>query len=334
MDKLIRLTFIAFLAIMIIFLGEEVFERVYKYPEKIEYGVSFSPSFAQYLNLDWQKTYIEILDDLEVKNIRIPGYWSIIEKEQDRDDFSQADFMVSEAAKRDVNVILVLGVRQPRWPECHIPAWAKDLDIATRQEKLLQFITQVVERYKESQAIKFWQVENEPLLSSFGRGCDPPDKKFLKQEVDLVKSLDKRGIIVTDSGELGFWITAMSLSDVFGTTLYHTVYNPIFGFSNYPSLPYFYNLKSFLVRSIFAQNNRETIIIESQSEPWFINGNPMAMPISQQTKIFSLKNFKDYIEFAKKTGFDKNYLWGVEWWFWMFQQGHPEYLEYAKTLFK
>lgn len=334
MDKLIRLTFIAFLVIMIILLGEEVFERVYKYPEKIEYGVSFSPSFAQYLNLDWQKTYIEILDDLEVKNIRIPGYWSIIEKEQNKDDFSKLDFMVSEAEKRGVKAILVLGVRQPRWPECHIPAWAKSLSVGERQEKILQFINKVVQRYKLSQAVKFWQVENEPLLSSFGKGCDAPDKKFLISEVDLVKSMDTRPIIVTDSGELGFWVTAMRLSDIFGTTLYRTVYNPIFGYSRYPILPYLYNIKSSLVKKLTSSASKRTIIIELQSEPWFINGELLSMSISEQLKLFPVHKLKDNVDFAQKTGFDEMYLWGVEWWYFMAQNGHPEYLQYAKTLFR
>lgn len=334
MDKLIRLTFIAFLVIMIILLGEEVFERVYKYPEKIEYGVSFSPSFAQYLNLDWQKTYIEILDDLEVKNIRIPGYWSIIEKEQNKDDFSKLDFMVSEAEKRGVEAILVLGVRQPRWPECHIPAWAKSLSVGERQEKILQFINKVVQRYKLSQAVKFWQVENEPLLSSFGKGCDAPDKKFLISEVDLVKSMDTRPIIVTDSGELGFWVTAMRLSDIFGTTLYRTVYNPIFGYSRYPILPYLYNIKSSLVKKLTSSASKRTIIIELQSEPWFINGELLSMSISEQLKLFPVHKLKDNVDFAQKTGFDEMYLWGVEWWYFMAQNGHPEYLQYAKTLFR
>lgn len=334
MDKLIRLTFIAFLVIMIILLGEEVFERVYKYPEKIEYGVSFSPSFAEFLSLDWQKTYIEILDDLEVKNIRIPGYWSIIEKEQNKDDFSKLDFMVSEAEKRGVKAILVLGVRQPRWPECHIPAWAKSLSVGERQEKILQFINKVVQRYKLSQAVKFWQVENEPLLSSFGKGCDAPDKKFLISEVDLVKSMDTRPIIVTDSGELGFWVTAMRLSDIFGTTLYRTVYNPIFGYSRYPILPYLYNIKSSLVKKLTSSASKRTIIIELQSEPWFINGELLSMSISEQLKLFPVHKLKDNVDFAQKTGFDEMYLWGVEWWYFMAQNGHPEYLQYAKTLFR
>ena len=54
----------------------------------------------------------------------------------------------------------------------------------------------------------------------------------------------------------------------------------------------------------------------------------------EQAKFFPLKDFQDIISYAKKTGFDTQYLWGIEWWYWMAEHGHPEYLEYAKTLFK
>ncbi len=136
---------------------------------------------------------------------------------------------------------------------------------------------------------------------------------------------------MTDSGELGFWKTSMQLSDIFGTTLYRKVYNPVLGYAEYPLPPYFYSIKSSLIRNIFAQNNKKTIIIELQSEPWLANG--IFKSPDQQAKLFTLANFKNYISFAKKTGFDEAYFWGVEWWYFMAQNGYPEYLEYAKTLF-
>ncbi|MBI4039173.1 endo-1,4-beta-xylanase [Candidatus Daviesbacteria bacterium] len=320
--------------ILIVLIGEWFFEKIYPYPEKITYGVTFSPKAAKDLKLDWQQIYLKILDELKVRNIRLPTYWDSLEETEGRVDFSQLDFLLEEAAKRGTGVILVLGGRQPRWPECHIPSWAKKLSISSRQTKTLEFIRKVVDRYKiDDNPIIAWQVENEPMLGVFGEGCDPPDKKFLKSEVMLLRSLDQRPVIVTDSGELGSWITPMELSDVFGTTLYRLVYNPVLGYTNYPLLPYFYNLKSGIVRKLFAPRNTKTIIIELQAEPWSPTNNLAVMPIETQIKLFSLDNFKSYISFAKKTGFDTVYLWGVEWWYWMAQNGHPQYLDFARLVF-
>ncbi len=319
---------------VVVLLGEVIFQNFYPFPAKIKYGVTFSPKFAQNLGLNWQATYINILDDMKAKFLRIPTYWNELENIEMIFDFSQIDFMLNEAKKRNVKAILILGVRQPRWPECHIPDWAKKLSLEERQAKTLEFIGRVVERYKHHTAILAWQVENEPLLSSFGEGCDPPDINFLKSEVELVRKLNGKPIIVTDSGELGFWIIPMQSSDIFGTTLYRRVYNSVLGYTTYPLLPYMYNIKSTVIRWIFAPNNQKTIISELQAEPWSAKNDFVNMPLDQQVAIFSLDNFKQYINYAKQTGFDTAYLWGVEWWYFMEKQGYPGYLEYAKTLFK
>lgn len=325
---------VALSVVVLISLGQFIFNAIYKFPQKIHYGVTFSPKYAQDLKLDWKLTFIKLLDELKVRSIRIPSYWDVLEASELKDDFSETDFMVDEASKREANIILVLGARQPRWPECHIPSWAVKLTVSDRRQKLLQFIEKVVKRYNDHPAIWAYQVENEPLLDAFGEGCDPSDESFLAKEVEKVRTLSNKQIIVTDSGELGFWITPMKLSDIFGTTLYREVYNPLMGYVTYPILPYLYNIKSQIVRYIFAPKNQKTIILELQAEPWSTDNNLSGMAIDRQLKLFSVDDFRDYIKYAKGTGFDEDYLWGVEWWFWVDKNGHPEYLEYAKSLFR
>ncbi len=320
------------IAVLVIALvANTILERIYP-ASSPRFGVTFSPRYARYLKLDWQKTYIEILDDLKVRDLRISSYWDTLEPQPGQFDFTETDFMLNEAGKRGAKVIMVLGAKQPRWPECHNPAWAVKLTVLDRQEKMLQLINKVVKRYNDDRQIWAWQVENEPLLD-FGEGCDEPDINFLKKEISLVKSLSNKTIILTDSGELGFWNTSMSLSDVFGTTLYRQVYDKILGTVTYPLPPYFYNIKSSLIRSIFAPKNKKTIIVELQAEPWFSNGY-MPPNLAEQAKAFPVKKIESYADYARKTGFDQAYLWGVEWWYLMAKNGYPQYLNYAETLFK
>ena len=48
----------------------------------------------------------------------------------------------------------------------------------------------------------------------------------------------------------------------------------------------------------------------------------------------SLEKFQENIEFAKKTGLDKIYLWGAEWWYWLKEkQSEPKIWQGAKKLF-
>ena len=302
--------------------------------KNIKYGVTFSQLGAKNLKLDWKKAYLEVLDDLKVKDIRLPSYWSVIEKKKGEYNFEETDFLIDEADKRGVNIILTVGIKQPRWPECHIPEWARKLSTEGRQQKTLDFIKSVVERYKDKKSIRAYQVENEPYFYPYGEGCYPPDTEFLKKEIALVRSLDSRPIIISETGELTLWGRQMQLSDIFGSTLYRTVWNPITKYFTYPIPPGFYSLRSNFFRKYFAPNNQKSIIIELQAEPWIPSNSPLDIPIEKQMKIFSVKNLDDNVEFAKKTSFDEIYLWGVEWWYFMKEKGQGQYWEYAKGLFK
>lgn len=319
--------------ILILIVINFFFEKTVKPSSTIKYGVSFSPIYAESLGLDWQDLFAQILDDLGVKYLRLPTYWNVLERIEGELDFSQTDFMLSEAKERGVKVLLVVGAKQPRWPECHIPDWALSLPIPTKHQKILEFTKQVVERYKDSPIIWGWQVENEPFFG-FGENCDSITKQLVEQEVELVRKVDpNRPIVLTETGEWRLGTDAMQLSDIFGISLYRSAYMPIIGSYNYPFPASYYYYKSTFIRKFFAPSNKKTIITELQAEPW-VSGSIIDTPIERQLNLFSIERFLSTIEFAKKTGFEEIYLWGVEWWYFMKENNHPEYWEYAKELFK
>lgn len=293
------------------------------------FGISYDPTYAEYLGLEPKATYQEILTDLGIKSVRLSALWDKIEPKEDQFDFSELDWYVLEAEKHQAKVILAIGYKLPRWPECRKPAWL-GTENKERETKQLNMLEAVIKHYENNYTISAWQLENEPLLN-FGL-CPPPDREFFKKEVLFVRSLTKKPIIITDSGELRPWVTPMKLGDIFGTTLYRVVENPLIGQFVYPLKPWFYRIKSDLVRQFFAPLNQKTIIVELQAETWSNKTLPET-PIEAQLKNFSLQQFKDTVDFAKKTGFDEIYLWGAEWWYYLSQHGHPEYLQYAKSLF-
>ena len=298
--------------------------------EQIKWGVNFSQKHTEKLGLDWQETYLALLDDLGVKNIKIGTHWDLLELKQGEYNFEDLDWQVEKAEEKGAKLLLVIGMKTPRWPECHIPNWAQDLSKEQREERVLKLIEEIVLRYKDKDSIWAWQVENEPFFS-FGE-CPETDKEFLKEEIALVKSLDfqNRPIIISDTGELSFWIKAAKLGDIVGTTMYRKVYSP--EIKSYISLPYppvFYWRKTQIIKKFF---NKEVIGVELQAEPW----GPELLyysPLEEQEKTMNLEQFKKNIEFAKKTGLKEFYLWGAEWWYWMKEkQNKPEIWNEAKKL--
>ncbi|MBU2028679.1 endo-1,4-beta-xylanase, partial [Patescibacteria group bacterium] len=279
--------------------------------EKVELGVTFSSRYAQDIKIDWQANFLALLDDLGVRKIRIPVYWDLVEKNPGEYNFSDLDWQLQEAAKRQAEIVLVIGQKVPRWPECAIPIWAQN-DDQIRKASLLKFINTVVKRYKNEPVIKFWQVENEPFLK-FGI-CPPLDVQLLDMEIGLVRLLDStRKIIVTDSGELSLWISAAKRADIFGTTMYRTIWKEGVGYFTYPIGPRFFHFKKWLAEIFTNQEN--FIVIELQTEPW-ISGFTTQRPLEEQFQSMDAAQLKENVEFAQKVGFPEVYLWGVEWWYW------------------
>lgn len=304
--------------------------NTYQPNRQIVYGVTYSKEFAQYLGLDWKQTYLSILGDLKVKYIRLPIYWDQIEAQKGSYYFTDTDWEVTEAAKRDVRLILVVGRRQPRWPECHDPVWVSQQSKAETRAQILQNIKLVVNRYKNTNAIEVWQVENEPFLNFFGH-CPKISQADLQEEINLVKSLDKRKILLTDSGELSTWYPEIKMGDMFGTTLYRTTYNKYFGYWNYFFItPSFYRLKALL----WGKPLDATIVAELQAEPWFPSA-PATTPLAEQLKSMNADKLQANAEFANQTNFYRAYFWGVEWWYWLkTKQNNSSVWDAARQYFK
>jgi len=292
-------------------------------------GVTYSARYAADIGLDWKETYLAILDDLKIKKIRIPVYWDLIEPKEGEYNFTDLDWQLEQGRQRDAEIILTVGQKVPRWPECFIPDWTKN-DVEKKKSALLQMIETVVERYKNDPEVKYWQVENEPFLD-FGV-CPAPDAALLGSEVALVRKIDpSRQVIVTDSGELSLWYKAASFGDVFGTTMYRTIWKNGFGYYDYPIGPRFFQAKHWMVNLIDKKD--EAIVIELQAEPW-INGWTTSGSLSEQFKSMNPQKLQDNVKFAKEVGFPEIYLWGAEWWYWLkTTQNHPELWDTAKSLF-
>lgn len=320
---------IVILAGLVFFLFKEDFTPLVD----IDYGITFSKKYAIDLELDWQKAYLAMINDLKVDNIRLIAYWDDIEAVQDQFDFSDLDWQLEQLANKDVSVMLVVGRRTPRWPECHDPSWLAGLAPLSIKQQQLEFIRTTVERYRENKTIKYWQVENEPLFAWFGN-CPKPSKSFLREEVALVKSLDQRSIIITDSGELNYWQGAGSIADTLGITMYRIVWNERLGFWDYFFMPAsVYRHKADLTQ-YFQKNLEGVIITELQMEPWTMNKRMIELTLEEQQRSFDIERFRDNIEYAKRAGFTEIYVWGPEYWYWLAQQGHPELWEEGKKLWQ
>ncbi len=297
------------------------------------FGVTFSKQFAEYLGLDWKQAYTVMLDDLGVRYIRIPTYWEEIEPTKDRFSFADIDWQVAEANKRGAKLIMAIGRRQPRWPECHDPEWLQKIQDQSGQEsrkELLEFMSAVVTRYKDNRAVEVWQVENEPFLNIFGE-CPKITTQELREEIELVRSIDPhRHVMATDSGELSSWRKTIYAADLFGTTMYRRTYTQYLGYTTYWWVPpSYYRIKAALWRRPL-----ETVYgVELQGEPWF-SGDPKTASVDVVAKTMSPQILQEHIDYARRSELPRSYFWGVEWWYFMkTKNGDSSYWDVTKPYF-
>ncbi len=288
--------------------------------QDIFWGINYSESQAAYLGLDPAATYSAMIHDLGAKRIKIHVNWNSTQKDMNIIDFTSLDRMVTEAEENDVKLVLVIGMKTGRWPECHTPDWFLQVAPDKREAEIIKYISTLVGRYKSSPALEFWQVENEPLLQ-FGTCPDwyyDLGTKMLEAEVAAVRSLDpNRKIIVSDTGELSTWTDVAKIGDIVGVTMYRSSWDATektFGVNPYTFLtPQFYANKAAYIQAVYS---KPVISIELQAEPWASKGLAEAS-LSEQALSMNPELFRENIEFAKETGFGGYYFWGAEWWYWM-----------------
>lgn len=303
-----------------------------KITKGIRYGITWSIPYAQFLGVDSQDGLEAVLSDMDIKHVRIPAYWPLIEPTADllQTDWLQAQLDIVQ--KHGAKATVVLGARQPRWPECWIPDWALALTEDEQKAAQLVYIDHVFETIKDHPAVGAWQIENEATLRSFMK-CRGNDNAFVKKEIDLIRAMEQsrpnpRPIVTTESGELTSWLTFATRVDRVGFSTYRVVRQSsgnVFRYSLIP--PWFYSRKALLTSWIL----KDTYVSEFQMEPWATTDIRYATQ-ADNDETFSVRDVEKHFDFAERMNYQQIDLWGAEWWYWMkTQQGNEGYWNAIKT---
>jgi len=298
-------------------------------------GTSFIPAYAESLGLDPQETMDALINDVGVRHFRLVSYWDQLEPQKGKYDFSLLDWQFQKAEASHSKVTLSLGLRQPRWPECHMPSWAAGEPVEQWQPQLESFVGQVVNRYKNSPALDSYQLENEYFLKGFGL-CTNFDRSRLISEANLVKKLDnKHPLIISRSNNAIGTPIGDPTPDEFGISIYKRVWDAAFThrYLEYPFPAWYY---AFVAGFQKIVTGKDMIIHELQAEAWPPNGKFITdVSLEEQNKSFDAQRFESRVEFGKATGMREIYLWGSEYWYYRVVHEHDDSLwNVAKEAFQ
>ncbi|HEX6510674.1 MAG TPA: beta-galactosidase [Chloroflexota bacterium] len=299
-------------------------------------GFTFSERQADYLDVSWRQAFqaaMELMPNL----VRLGAYWDSIETTPGKYDFSTLDWMLDNIPPQS-SVLLVVGMKAPRWPEYYLPGWLRKSvsvgsggDVAQDplvRKATLRFVSQVVRHVRGRANVKYWQVENEPLDPS-GPQQWTIDGDFLAQEIGLVRSLDGTRPIVAsmfvDTSPLGAlppWRgqlqdrarQLLGLVDVLGLDVYPV--RPVASQSIQASLKWPVWVWEARVRDLqqMAQAaGKQTWISEAQAEPWLPARLVYTGSAPSRNAAPSLTT--STVDRLQQDGFNTILLWGVEYWY-------------------
>jgi hypothetical protein len=277
-------------------------------------GVTFIPRYARYYDLDPQQTMRALIDELNIKQFRLVSYWNEHEPEPGKYDFKELDWQFKYAEEAGAKVSLAIGLRQPRWPECHMPNWAMNMPKEQWQEELKRYMQVVIERYKNSPALESYQLENEYFLKVFGE-CPDHSRDRLIDEFNFVKKIDpSKPVIVSRSNNAIGLPVGDPRPDMSGVSIYKRVWdkNITKRYFEYPFPAWFYG---FLAGAGKLATGKDMIIHELQAEPWAPTETKTAS-LAEQDKSLNPRRLRDRFHFGEATGMREMYLWGAEWWYW------------------
>ncbi|MDQ2973767.1 MAG: beta-galactosidase [bacterium] len=300
--------------------------------EPLRIGATFIPNYSRHFGLEPEQTMDAMINELGIKQFRLVSYWKNIEPVEGQYEWDELDWQFEKVAAAGGKVSLAIGLRQPRWPECHAPGWAEKEPLDIWYPKLKTFIGKVIERYGDNPVLESYQLENEFFMTVFGI-CPDHSRWRLVDEYEFVKSLDNNTPVTISRSNN--WI-GLPLGDPrpdeFAISVYKRVWDKSITkrYFEYP-LPAWFYASLAGGAEIFTGNNM--VIHELQAESWLPEGFDMKTATTEELyKSLSPKRLEDRIKYGVATGMRDIYLWGPEWWYFMkMKRGEPALWDTAVT---
>ena len=286
--------------------------------------------------VEWCAATLErLLTGLGATRVRLSVEWDQVEPREGVYDFALLDAQLATAERAGASVLLSVGMKAQRHPEYYIPAWAlakpeglsgarADGAEVSRDPVLraaaLRVVAVVVAHAANSRVVEGWLAENEPYLGSPRAHRWRLDRDYVREVVAAIHANDPRTrpVVINHAEKLVFdqrWRRALEDADILAGSIYpFRIWN----------VPWGKHVQSILelgpLTPNYAERGRDARAIgkqywltEMQAEPW---GDPDIRLNTPEHPARDLTpgRFRKNLDYARRTGASRVYLWGAEWW--------------------
>jgi hypothetical protein len=318
------------------------------------YGFSYSFEQARWYGYDGRVEFVKLLDRVKFDWVRLPFFWDEMADEAGNLKVDDLDFAISEAGKRNVKVIIVLGAKVPFYPEFHLPAAeSSKIKFAANVSStspiafdLLTVDSKIVSHFSKFDNVIYWQVENEPFLPNVGKFRI--DKSLINSEVKVVRDYDpkKRPVILTSDAPTVFnnrWKDLFSVlmpGDALGTNAYFKTQGTYLVYFSKLNIPwpkgFYWPVQSWYLLSpnfenlkVYAKKrNVDTWIMEMQAEPYVRDLTDAA----KEKFSFGPGDIVNADNFLKSRGLNSIGFWGANFWIFREKIGDSSWMNAVKNI--
>jgi hypothetical protein len=329
--------------------------------ESTRLGISFRPLQAEAMGLQPKSTMAALLEYPYVL-VRLAAHWNRLEPARGAFDPSDLDWQIDAAERAGKQILLGLGaVKNFGYPELFVPQHRLGTPLlegsliskSSHLELLgaaLEFMTRVVERYRDRPSIIAWQVEHEAVDPLGMEHSWRLATSFVEEEIAAVRRLDPDRPIVLNGflpmslpvALFQWWRTrdqgdsltlAQSMADIVGVDLYpcHAL-AAAGGYGFYMGAgERAWNHRSRRLLAPKAVKGQRMMITEGQAEPWesvTVPPNALGRAMASCPPERVIENYNRCMRWARQTGstLDAYLFWGAEYWLLRQQGGDESYL--------
>jgi hypothetical protein len=329
--------------------------------ESTRLGISFRPLQAEAMGLQ-PKAAMAALLEYPYEIVRLAAHWNRLEHSRGDFDPGDLDWQIDAAEHAGKQILLGLGaVKNFGYPELFVPQHRLGSPLlegsligkSSHPELLAaarEFVTRVVERYRDRPSVIAWQVEHEAVDPLGMEHSWRLTTSFVEEEIAAVRALDSdRPILLNGFLPMSlpvalfqWWRTrdqgdsltlAQSMADIVGVDLY-----PCHALAAAGGYGFYMNAGERAwdrrARRLLAPKGvkgQRMMITEGQAEPW----ESVTVPPSELGRAMAscppervIENYNRCMRWARQSGatLDAYLFWGAEYWLLRGQGGDESYL--------
>jgi hypothetical protein len=289
----------------------------------------------------------ELIERTGIRLVRLSVQWDEVEPEEGRFDFSVIEAQLDAVRAAGATANVSIGMKAQRHPEFYIPAWALEgvelrewMDLSSvpvLRERALRMVATVAAHLAGRPEIDSWTAENEGYIASHRAHHYHLGRAYVAEVAETIRRADPQGRPVAINHAQHYvydrrWRDALADADVLAQSMYPRRNGSVLGRPVVDIMQLGWLMPNYAYQAREARKaGKQFWVTELQAEPW-TDGDARLISPERPSRNLSPETMLKNVAYARRTGAERIYLWGAEWWLYQEHRfGDGRWLEAARA---